>query len=864
MNPCSEPGPRGRARCFRGLLFATACALISACSDSEDPASVETIRPRFLRLRDMTYVVSPSGEGLLLDRFEVTDGEYHQFLGQSDYRPSDPTAFLRHWQEGEPVAGDASMPVRFVSLEDATAFAQYHGKSLPTALEWLNGAPGLGEGRFPWTGRGFVQQCNVLETGVGKACAVGVFEGGKSAPGCYDLIGNVAEWTVPMDPTDESTWVLGGSFNTSGAREHDREPRQSLTAMRYRKNTLEAEAIPSWHSRRHRQERAFDIGFRCVIRRADQVLESALSEVSTLSGGEREAAILELLEVGRQRRGPNRLLPFVAERDFRSRVLWSVRTPDVGALLLAPVPLDATHARAGEDILVVSRGLLQGLSARDGSEVLRVELPEPTSSKPTHGIKESAGDRAWFWTENEEGAFRLVELPSGQFQDLEGIPGAVSIHAEMLALPESLLFLQCLEFHTGEEPVKDRVRLQRVSASERTPTWRCQELLLEGRFLSMQRVDESTVLLLVEFGNPVDNEFDPGVFGAYVVDLDDLRVRARREFRGHGAVLATASSQHAALAIATVDSQGRSPRIVTDLHLLGLADLDTLDRSSMSLVPGDRLLALTEPLSFLVRREAQNLRLMRIGPSGDRWQPVALQMPRPVTQLWWKERESSGGIAPWATEVSRATLMVMSPRPVWPLFLSYRDGDAGVLDLSRLQVDSRLPARLTTIGGSVELGDAVYDSWLDDQARTLVILTGEGLAVCMDLISGAVLWRTELGREDVADLRLLGSRSDRSERLLVGRSPFEIWWRSMRDGQSVDRFGVRRAPLDEFLLADVRGDRQREWVVSLSDSRIVHPEDAADQSLVVALGPPRGEAARLLRDFRKVWSAQTTLGEEAR
>jgi formylglycine-generating enzyme required for sulfatase activity len=76
----------------------------------------------------------------------VTNGEFMAFVRASGYRPEDGARFLKHL----PAASD-ELPVTFVSLADARAFAAWHGERLPTEAEWQWAAEGAGQANaFPW------------------------------------------------------------------------------------------------------------------------------------------------------------------------------------------------------------------------------------------------------------------------------------------------------------------------------------------------------------------------------------------------------------------------------------------------------------------------------------------------------------------------------------------------------------------------------------------------------------------------------------------------------------------------------------------------------------------------------------------
>jgi ergothioneine biosynthesis protein EgtB len=98
-------------------------------------------------------------------------------------------------------ASKANEPVAHVSYYEASAFAKWAGKRLPTEAEWEKAAifePNTGKLKaFPW-GDDSVDsvKANLLENGLWSVAAIGSFPIGQSAYGCHQMIGDVWEWTT--------------------------------------------------------------------------------------------------------------------------------------------------------------------------------------------------------------------------------------------------------------------------------------------------------------------------------------------------------------------------------------------------------------------------------------------------------------------------------------------------------------------------------------------------------------------------------------------------------------------------------------------------------------------------------------------
>ncbi len=126
-------------------------------------------------------------------------------------------------------------PVSHVSYYEASAFAKWAGKRLPTEAEWEKAArlSTLDETLqdFPWDNApADISRTNLLENSHWGVTPIGAFPEGANANGCQQLIGDVWEWTtsdyVPypgfMSEFDEynDKWFVnqkvlrGGSFAT--------------------------------------------------------------------------------------------------------------------------------------------------------------------------------------------------------------------------------------------------------------------------------------------------------------------------------------------------------------------------------------------------------------------------------------------------------------------------------------------------------------------------------------------------------------------------------------------------------------------------------------------------------------------------
>jgi formylglycine-generating enzyme required for sulfatase activity len=122
-----------------------------------------------------------------IDRTEVTNAEYKKFIDATGHAaPSD-------WKDGSYPEGRDNWPVTNVSWQDASDYADWIGKRLPTEAEWEAAARGTDKRIYPWGNDWRPGLANAETQGITE---VGQYKEGASPSGALDMIGNVWEWTA--------------------------------------------------------------------------------------------------------------------------------------------------------------------------------------------------------------------------------------------------------------------------------------------------------------------------------------------------------------------------------------------------------------------------------------------------------------------------------------------------------------------------------------------------------------------------------------------------------------------------------------------------------------------------------------------
>ena len=194
-------------------------------------------------------------DAFYMDAYQVTVGQFKPFIEDSGYDYDD-------WDSVAEYSSGDGFPMVYVSWNDATAYAKWAGRRLPTEAEWEYAARGgLAGKRYPGGDR--VSHDDANYDGIGgkdkwSECApVGSFEANEY--GLYDMAGNVWEWC--------QDWYGSDYYSKSPAKNPSGPGTGSYRVLRGGSWASTVDNLRVAYRRNHGSPagRYANYGFRCVV-----------------------------------------------------------------------------------------------------------------------------------------------------------------------------------------------------------------------------------------------------------------------------------------------------------------------------------------------------------------------------------------------------------------------------------------------------------------------------------------------------------------------------------------------------------------------------------------------------------------------
>ncbi len=175
-------------------------------------------------------------DDFFIDKYLVTNEDYRTFIQESNHLDSFSYA-----------PSKARHPVTNISWDDAKEYCKWRSKkigrkvTLPTEQQWEKAARGPFGYDYPWGNKFDPERCNVGGP-EGDTNEVDAYPNGTSPYGCFDMCGNIWEWTDSWFDEENGIIILKGGSYYFGE-----------------------EFCPLWIPYNDpKTDKWFDLGFRCV------------------------------------------------------------------------------------------------------------------------------------------------------------------------------------------------------------------------------------------------------------------------------------------------------------------------------------------------------------------------------------------------------------------------------------------------------------------------------------------------------------------------------------------------------------------------------------------------------------------------
>lgn len=200
-----------------------------------------------------------------IDVYPVTNARFREFVAGGGYeterwwsaqgwrwREENRIMQPGYWEDEKWNADDH--PVVGVSWYEADAYTRWANKALPTEQQWERAARGTDGREYPWEGDFDSNLCNTDESGLGRTSRVDRYPDGVSPAGCYDMAGNVWEWTRTVYKSREEAEDF----------EPDVGPEQAPVLKGGSWDVIAVDARCAYRFWVHPYRRVLNVGFRCV------------------------------------------------------------------------------------------------------------------------------------------------------------------------------------------------------------------------------------------------------------------------------------------------------------------------------------------------------------------------------------------------------------------------------------------------------------------------------------------------------------------------------------------------------------------------------------------------------------------------
>ena len=169
-------------------------------------------------------------DAFYMDKYEVTWEQYIDFINASGYESERVTHTLEVFPDLVDRSGYfGKKPITQLSIHEMKAYAEWHGKAIPTEIEWEKAARGgLEDMSYPWGNKISKADANYNHAGILNAfnasniavlSSVNVGEYPPNGYGLYDMAGNVSEYVTTQWDNDsgmDRIITRGGNYRRPG------------------------------------------------------------------------------------------------------------------------------------------------------------------------------------------------------------------------------------------------------------------------------------------------------------------------------------------------------------------------------------------------------------------------------------------------------------------------------------------------------------------------------------------------------------------------------------------------------------------------------------------------------------------------